>query len=89
MFRRLFYFVAAMGVPLLAFAGESGSAVPAAISAAVAQRPLAEILRCYLPYLWLKKGASAWLLMPAALSLALFAWVLTLHPAAAGRIYAD
>jgi small multidrug resistance family-3 protein len=49
---------------------------------------LAEILGCYLPYLWLKKGGSAWLLIPAAFSLAVFAWLLTLHPAAAGRIYA-
>lgn len=49
---------------------------------------LAEILGCYLPYLWLKQGRSAWLLIPAALSLALFAWLLTLHPAAAGRTYA-
>jgi small multidrug resistance family-3 protein len=49
---------------------------------------IAEILGCYLPYLWLKKGASAWLLIPAALSLAVFAWLLTLHPDAAGRIYA-
>ena len=49
---------------------------------------IAEIIGCYLPYLWLKKGASAWLLIPAALSLALFAWLLTLHPDAAGRIYA-
>jgi small multidrug resistance family-3 protein len=49
---------------------------------------LAEILGCYLPYLWLKRHGSAWLLIPAALSLALFAWLLTLHPAAAGRIYA-
>jgi drug/metabolite transporter superfamily protein YnfA len=29
-----------------------------------------------------------WLLLPAALSLAIFAWLLTLHPAAAGRVYA-
>jgi small multidrug resistance family-3 protein len=49
---------------------------------------LAEILGCYSPYLWPKRGASAWILIPAALSLALFAWLLTLHPAAAGRIYA-
>ena len=26
--------------------------------------------------------------MPAAFSLSLFAWLLTLHPAAAGRVYA-
>lgn len=49
---------------------------------------LAEILGCYLPWLWLKQDKSAWLLLPAALSLALFAWLLTLHPAAAGRVYA-
>ncbi|WP_409079665.1 YnfA family protein [Pseudomonas sp. SG20056] len=49
---------------------------------------LAEIIGCYLPYLWLKQGKSIWLLVPAALSLALFAWLLTLHPTAAGRVYA-
>ncbi len=49
---------------------------------------LAEIVGCYLPYLWLKQGKSAWLLVPAAASLALFAWLLTLHPTAAGRVYA-
>ncbi len=49
---------------------------------------LAEIVGCYLPYLWLNKGASTWLLVPAAGSLALFAWLLTLHPTAAGRVYA-
>ena len=49
---------------------------------------LAEIVGCYLPHLWLKQGMSAWLLVPAALSLALFVWLLTLHPQAAGRVYA-
>lgn len=49
---------------------------------------LAEILGCYLPYLWLRQGKSAWLLVPALSSLALFAWLLTLHPQAAGRVYA-
>lgn len=49
---------------------------------------LAEIVGCYLPWLVLKQGKSAWLLVPAAASLALFAWLLTLHPAAAGRTYA-
>ena len=48
----------------------------------------AEIGGCYLVYLWLKQGKSAWLLVPAAASLALFAFLLTLHPAAAGRTYA-
>lgn len=49
---------------------------------------VAEIVGCYLPYLWLKQGRSIWLLLPAALSLAAFVWLLTLHPHAAGRVYA-
>ncbi|YCH28735.1 YnfA family protein [Erwinia sp. PK3-005] len=49
---------------------------------------LAEIVGCFLPWLWLKKGASMLLLVPAALSLAAFVWLLTLHPAASGRVYA-
>ncbi len=49
---------------------------------------LAEIVGCYLPYLWLKQGAPAWILVPAAVSLMLFVWLLSLHPAAAGRVYA-
>jgi small multidrug resistance family-3 protein len=49
---------------------------------------LAEIIGCYLPWLWLKQGKSVWLLLPAALSLGLFAWLLSLHPTAAGRVYA-
>jgi small multidrug resistance family-3 protein len=49
---------------------------------------LAEIFGCYLPYLWLRKGGSPWLLVPAAFSLASFAWLLSLDPTAAGRVYA-
>jgi len=49
---------------------------------------LAEIVGCYLPWLVLKQGKSLLLLFPAALSLGLFAWLLTLHPTAAGRTYA-
>jgi len=49
---------------------------------------LAEIIGCFLPYLWLRKAGSVWLLVPAALSLTLFVWLLTLHPAASGRVYA-
>jgi small multidrug resistance family-3 protein len=49
---------------------------------------VAEIIGCYLPYLWLRKSGSVWLLIPGALSLGLFSWLLTLHPAAAGRVYA-
>lgn len=49
---------------------------------------IAEILGCYFPYLILNQGKSHWLWLPTALSLALFVWLLTLHPAASGRIYA-
>ena len=49
---------------------------------------LAEIVGCYLPWLWLKQDKSAWLLLPAAVCLTSFAWLLTLHEAAAGRVYA-
>lgn len=49
---------------------------------------VAEIVGCYLPYLVLKHGKTVWLLIPAALALALFAWLLTLHPTASGRVYA-
>ena len=49
---------------------------------------VAEILGCYLPYLWLREHASPWLLVPAAFSLAAFVWLLSLHPQAAGRVYA-
>lgn len=49
---------------------------------------LAEIIGCYLPWLWLKQNGSPWLLVPAAISLAVFVWLLTLHAAASGRVYA-
>lgn len=49
---------------------------------------VAEILGCYFPYLILNQGKSPWLWVPAILSLAVFVWLLTLHPAASGRIYA-
>src|SRR6266516_2786142 len=49
---------------------------------------VAEILGCYLPYLWLRRGKSILLLVPAAASLATFAWLLTLHPTGAARTYA-
>jgi small multidrug resistance family-3 protein len=49
---------------------------------------LAEIVGCYLPYLWLREDKTIWLLVPGALSLAAFAWLLSLHPTAAGRVYA-
>lgn len=49
---------------------------------------IAEIVGCYLPYLWLRDRAGIWVLVPAALSLAAFVWLLSVHPAAAGRVYA-
>ncbi|WP_198034279.1 YnfA family protein [Acidihalobacter ferrooxydans] len=49
---------------------------------------VAEIVGCYLPWLVIKQGKPLWLLLPAAVSLAAFAWLLTLHPTAAGRTYA-
>ncbi|WP_199903432.1 YnfA family protein [Neisseria wadsworthii] len=47
-----------------------------------------EILGCWLPYLWLRQNGSPWLLLPAAICLAVFSWLLTLHPEASGRVYA-
>jgi small multidrug resistance family-3 protein len=49
---------------------------------------VAEIVGCYLPWLVFRQDKSLWLLLPAAISLAVFAWLLTLHPSAAGRTYA-
>jgi small multidrug resistance family-3 protein len=49
---------------------------------------VAELVGCYLPLLWLSSKGGIWLLLPAALSLAVFVWLLTLHPVASGRVYA-
>ena len=49
---------------------------------------IAEIFGCFFPYLILNHGKSHWLWLPTVLSLAVFVWLLTLHPAASGRIYA-
>lgn len=49
---------------------------------------LAEISGSYLVYLTVKQGRPVWLLLPAALCIILFVWLLTLHPGAAGRTYA-
>jgi small multidrug resistance family-3 protein len=50
---------------------------------------IAEIVGCYLPLLWLRGQGSGLLLLPAAaVSLATFAWLLTLHAAPSGRVYA-
>jgi small multidrug resistance family-3 protein len=47
-----------------------------------------EIGGCYLAYLYMRKGATPRLLLPAFAALAVFAWLLTLHPVASGRVYA-
>lgn len=49
---------------------------------------IAELLGCYLPLLWVTGKGGVWLLLPAALSLVIFVWLLTLHPSASGRVYA-
>ena len=49
---------------------------------------VAEIVGCYLPYLWLRHDKSVWLLVPAALALTVFVWLLSLHPTESGRVYA-
>ena len=58
------------------------------VSLLFALTAVAEIVGCYLPWLVMKEGKSVWLLLPAGIFLTLFAWLLTLHPSAAGRTYA-
>ncbi|AKT41734.1 YnfA family protein [Chondromyces crocatus] len=48
---------------------------------------LAEIVGCYLVFLWVRGARSPLLLAGAAVSLSLFAWLLSFHPSA-GRAYA-
>jgi small multidrug resistance family-3 protein len=50
---------------------------------------LAEIFGCYAIFLWVRLGKPAGWALAGAVSLVLFAWLLTLHPSShAGRIYA-
>ncbi|WP_459618153.1 YnfA family protein [Bordetella sp. 2513F-2] len=58
------------------------------LSGLYALTALAEIGGCYLVWLVVRQQHAAWLWLPALGLLALFAWLLTLHPAAAGRTYA-
>jgi small multidrug resistance family-3 protein len=60
---------------------------PVAKVALFAVTALAEILGCYLVFLWTRGGKSAWLLAGATAALAAFAWLLSFHPSA-GRAYA-
>lgn len=50
---------------------------------------LAEIAGCFAVWAWMRTGASALWLVPGVVSLAVFAWLLTLAPSDfAGRAYA-
>jgi len=49
---------------------------------------IAEIVGCYLPYLWMRGRLPGIVLIPAFLAIGAFVWLLTLHPTAAGRTYA-
>lgn len=50
---------------------------------------VAEIAGCFAFWAWLRMGKSGGWLLPGMLSLAIFAWLLTLVPSeAAGRAYA-
>jgi len=50
---------------------------------------LAEIAGCFSFWMWLREGKPIWWLAPGMVSLAVFAWLLTLvDSAAAGRAYA-
>jgi len=49
---------------------------------------VAEIVGCFLVYRWLRQEGRVWLVLPAAISLGAFAYLLSLHPGAAGRTYA-
>lgn len=61
---------------------------PAAL-AIYAGAGMAEIAGCFAVWAWMRQGASAWWLLPGLVSLAIFAWFLTLAPSDfAGRAYA-
>lgn len=50
---------------------------------------IAEIVGCYCIYAWLRLGKTSLLILPSMASLALFVWLLTLHPSHTGRVYAS
>lgn len=50
---------------------------------------VAEIAGCFAFWVWLRNGQSVWWLIPGMVSLAVFAWLLTLAPSEhAGRAFA-
>lgn len=50
---------------------------------------IAEIVGCYCIYAWLRLAKSPFLILPSGIFLAIFAWLLTLHPSHTGRVYAS
>lgn len=58
-------------------------------AAALVGAAIAEIAGCFAFWAWARLGHSALWLIPGLIALALFAWLLTLVPAAfAGRVFA-
>ncbi len=49
---------------------------------------IAEIAGCYFFYYWLRRDGAWWTLAVSLVTLLVFAWLLTLHPVATGRVYA-
>ncbi|GAT34531.1 small multidrug resistance family-3 protein [Terrimicrobium sacchariphilum] len=49
---------------------------------------VAEIAGCYAIYAWVRLGKPVWWLVPGAMALLLFGYLLTMHSGPAGRIYA-
>lgn len=60
---------------------------PLAIVPLFAITAVAEIVGCYLVFLWMRGDRSPLLLVGAAVALGVFAWLLSYHPNA-GRAYA-
>lgn len=60
---------------------------PLAIVPLFAITAVAEIVGCYLVFLWVRGDRSPFLLVGAAVALGVFAWLLSFHPSA-GRAYA-
>lgn len=58
------------------------------VAALFALAALAEIVGCQMPWIVIRQDNTIYFPIPAAAALALFTWLLTLHPAAAGRTYA-
>lgn len=62
--------------------------LPAKLIAIFVLASAAEIAGCFLTYSYIRGYKPAWILLPAALSLGLFSWLLALPSGPAGRTYA-